>query len=308
LREAIWCFFWIDFRAFVMHRDSALNTVVRGFHKYEIWRLSNTATAWLGKRWQRAPRLLEIDLTYKCNMRCNDCNRSVTQAPENAQITRARMAEHIASWIARDYRWDRVRLLGGEPTLHPDFLEIVEDLRAYRKEHAPRLKIEVITNGFGARVNAIIDTIPADIIVVNTRKTSNNQPVHQTFNRAPCDFTEHERSDFSNGCFVTEFSGTGLTPTGYYHCAVAGGIDRVFGLNIGRESLPDTEDEMRKEMEALCRYCGHFTAQMQAVPQSERMSVSWKNAYSAWRARRLASGSAQADDVSSEDEDAPLLG
>ncbi len=288
MREAVWCYFWINFRARILQKDSKLKSVAGGFHRYEIWRLSKWATALLGKRWHRSAKLLEIDLTYKCNMRCNDCNRSVTQAPENSHITRAKMAEYVQGWIADSYQWDRIRLLGGEPTLHPDFLEIVDDLRAYRQDHAPKMIIEVITNGFGKKVNAVLDQIPADIKVVNTLKTSNNQPVHQTFNRAPCDFAEHEKSDYANGCFVTEFSGTGLAPTGYYHCAVAGGIDRIFGLNVGRDGLPASDDEMRKEMEALCRYCGHFTAQMQAVPEAERMSQSWKDGYAAWRARRAA--------------------
>ena len=286
LREAIWCYFWIDFRSVVLRKNSVLRYVARGFHRYEIWRLSKPVTAILGKRWKRSRQFLEIDLTYRCNMRCNDCNRSVTQAPENTQLSRKDIETYIQEWIAQDHQWERVRLLGGEPTLHREFLTIVDDLRAYRRAHAPKMVIEVISNGFGARVNAVLEQIPSDIKVVNTNKTSNIQPVHHTFNRAPCDFTEHDNSNFSNGCFVTEFSGTGLSPTGYYHCAVAGGIDRILGLNIGRKVLPTSDDEMRAEMEALCRYCGHFTAQMQEVPESEKMSESWKTAYADWRVRR----------------------
>lgn len=285
LREAVWCYFWIDVRAVLLRRGTSLGFVAVGMSRFEIWRLSSRVTRVLGKRWRRSRKLLEIDITYRCNMRCNDCNRSVTQAPENLQLSRNDIARHIQDWIATGYVWDRVRLLGGEPTLHPDFFGIVDDLRKYRQSHAPGMVIEVISNGFGARVTSILDRIPSDIEVINTQKTSNHQPIHHTFNRAPCDFSEHANSDFSNGCFVTEFSGTGLTPTGYYHCAVAGGIDRVFGFNVGRSGVPEVTDEMREEMAALCRYCGHFTAQLQAVPAAERMSPSWKEAYAAWRSR-----------------------
>lgn len=285
LREGIWCFFWIDVRAFLLRRGEGLRFVANGLNRLETWRLSAPVTRVLGKRWRRSRRLLEIDITYRCNMRCNDCNRSVTQAPENLQLSREDIARHIQDWIGRGYVWDRVRLLGGEPTLHPDFLKIVDDLRAYRRAHAPDMVIEVISNGFGARVTEMLDRVPSDIDVVNTAKTSNHQPIHHTFNRAPCDFSEHAKSDFSNGCFVTEFSGTGLTPTGYYHCAVAGGIDRIFGLDIGRATVPELTDDMRQEMADLCKFCGHFTAELQAVPTAERMSPSWKAAYAAWRQR-----------------------
>ncbi|WP_425037299.1 radical SAM protein [Primorskyibacter sp. S187A] len=286
LREAIWCSFWVKFRAIVMARPGRFGAIVRGFHRYETWRLSKRVTALLGRRWRRSTKFLEIDLTYRCNMRCNDCNRSVTQAPENTQLDHADIQRHIQDWIARSYRWDRIRLLGGEPTLHPDFLRIVEDLKVYRREHAPKLIIEVISNGFGERVNKTLDQLTPDIRIVNTAKTSNTQPVHQTFNRAPCDFPEHQNSDFSNGCFVTELSGMGLTPSGYYHCAVAGGIDRIFDLKLGRDAVPEISDDMREDMQALCRFCGHFTAQMQEVPAEERLSPSWKDAYANWRTRR----------------------
>ncbi len=254
--------------------------------KYEVWRVSDRATALLGHRWTRSPRRIEIDLTYVCNMRCNDCNRSVTQAPSNMQLTKADIDTFISDSIVANAEWELVRLLGGEPTLHPEFFAILDALRAYRDAHRPELVIEVISNGHGPRVNAVLEKIPGDIKLTNTAKLSDDQPIHHAFNRAPCDRPEHAGSDFSNGCFVTEYSGTGLTPMGYYHCAVAGGIDRIFREGLGREALPASDDEMRAEMAALCRLCGHFTAQLEAVPDEERVSPTWKEAYAAWAERQ----------------------
>ena len=42
---------------------------------------------------------------------------------------------------------------------------------------------------------------------------------------APKDDHRHIFSDFRNCCWITEECGLGLTPYGYYHCAIAGGID-----------------------------------------------------------------------------------
>lgn len=91
----------------------------------------------------------------------------------------------------------------------------------------------------------------------------------------------------------------GLTPTGYYPCAVAGGIDRVTGLGRGRPSLPDCDDDMRDLMDRACRLCGRFRDGI-FVPYNFRpalneqlTSPSWQRIYEDWSARmnqRKASG------------------
>ena len=59
-----------------------------------------------------------------------------------------------------------------------------------------------------------------------------------SFNAAPVDSEEYMGVVYANACEVTEVAGVGLARFGYYPCAVAAGIDRVFGLDIGRRSLP----------------------------------------------------------------------
>jgi hypothetical protein len=225
---------------------------------------------------------LEIDLTYACNLRCNDCNRSVTQAPSSAHLTKAQISRFIEESVSKNYHWHRVRLLGGEPTLHPEFLEIVELLRQYRQKYAKDVALEVITNGHGTKVRQIISQIASDIIVRNTNKTGNLQTDFEPFNRAPCDLPEHAASDYTNGCWITEYCGTGLTPSGYYHCAIAGGIDRVFGFKLGRASIPDPSDPMHIEMSAICRLCGHFCKQVGRNDPKQRVTATWRRAYAAW--------------------------
>ena len=71
--------------------------------------------------------------------------------------------------------------------------------------------------------------------------------------------------------------GIGLTPRGYYMCAVAGGIDRVFGFNRGRAHIPDDSDDMTDQMALFCRLCGHFGF---AWPtRKKKVSPTWKKAY-----------------------------
>ncbi len=247
-------------------------------------RVRTWATRLLGPAWTRSRDLLEIDLTYACNLSCHNCNRSVTQAPTTAHIRRADLQGHIEQWIARGKAWRRIRLLGGEPTLHPEFAAIVTDLRAWRDAHSPGTVIEVATNGHGKAVERRLAALPGDIVIDNTMKEGPEQPF-LPFNMAPVDDPSQQHADYRSGCWVTEHCGTGLTPTGYYPCAVAGGMDRVLGRDLGRAVLPSDDDDMRDELDAFCRMCGLFDTRPRPVATRPVASRSWTAAYDAWRAR-----------------------
>jgi len=78
------------------------------------------------------------------------------------------------------------------------------------------------------------------------------------------------------GSIVKE-CGLGLTPSGYYMCAIAGGIDRIYGYNLGRKKLPEESDLLSDQMSAFCRLCGHFGFQWPT--RRSRQSKTWRMAY-----------------------------
>ena len=138
--------------------------------------------------------------------------------------------------------WRMIRVIGGEPTIHPRCAEIVDLLVAYRRQHAPKLRIVICTNGYGPHVTDALARLPRDVEIEDTSKTSNVQPEFMTFNVAPVDVPAFARADFTNGCSIIQKCGFGLAPSGYYPCGPGGGIDRVFGFDIGRKTLPDPAD------------------------------------------------------------------
>jgi hypothetical protein len=201
-------------------------------------------TRLIGPQYRRSRRLIEIDITYACNLACDNCNRSVPQAPSSASIGAAELAAWIAQWERDGARWERVRLLGGEPTLHPEFLTMLELLRNWRDRCSPKARIEVTTNGFGPKVAAILAAIPADVSVNNSAKQASGpgREIFDSFNVAPRDLPAYARADYSNGCRILHDCGMGLAPGGYYHCAVAAGIDRELGRPLdGQVSSPSWE-------------------------------------------------------------------
>jgi hypothetical protein len=201
----------------------------------------------------------------------------------------AQIDSFLAETLSKSYRWEIIRLLGGEPTLHPEFHQIIDRFLDYKKKFAPELQLIVVTNGMSEAVRKSIALIPPEVTVENTHKSGD--PIEDSraagfapFNRAPCDQPAHKNTDFGNGCSIVEICGMGLTPFGFYPCAIAGGIDRVIGIDAGRKILPDKSDEMRDQLSEFCKLCGHFC--VEAADSSPRMSETWIKNYATWRESR----------------------
>lgn len=248
-------------------------------------RVQAPVTRVLGPRYRRSRELVEIDITWACNLRCFNCNRSCEQAPTGEQMTLAQVERFLGELRTTGTRLRRIRLLGGEPTLHRQFPEILDAVRAHRDTFDPDLRIEVTTNGHGAKVQAAVARIPADVFVENTAKSTVEQSF-DAFNVAPRDLAAYRRADFTNGCAVTEVCGVGLTPYGYYACAVQGGIDRILGLDLGRKEWPGPDDDLADQLDALCRWCGSFERRGLPPVHAPVRSESWEKAYAAHRAHR----------------------
>ena len=253
-------------------------------------RIQGLVTRLLGFQYRVATDLVEIDLTYLCNLRCNNCNRSSAQAPEDIHISLDTVRQFVNDSLAAGRYWARIRLLGGEPTLHPDFLKILEELQRYQTQF-PDTSIQVVTNGYGRKVEAILKALPASIYIENSSKAGEVQPGFGPFNLAPQDSIAYAGADYRNGCSIASTCGMGLTPQGYYPCAVAGGIDRVLGMRRGRSKLPATDDEMRDLMDIACRLCGrfrdgHYVPEKLRPPLlTQQTSRSWQKIYVDWRTR-----------------------
>jgi Radical SAM superfamily len=247
--------------------------------RFGHWRVSRVATRIFGVQYRRALRKIEIDITYACNLTCHNCNRSCGQAPTGQRMSLEQIEWFLTESILRKIKWDRIRLLGGEPTLHPDFEKIIEAILGYRDSFSERTVIQIATNGYGRKVEAVLKRIPPGVQVHNTRKIAGVNPEFDTFNIAPKDLKKYERSDFRNACSVTSVCGTALSSSGYYPCAVAAGIDRVLGWDLGRQSLPSDSDMMEDVLQKACSHCGHFKRNLGPLVSEPVTSPAWVDAY-----------------------------
>src|SRR6185295_6961676 len=128
--------------------------------KYGRWRIRRPVTAILGPQFRRSPDRLELDITYACNLHCFNCNRSCEQARTNEHMSVDQVRHFLAESRDRRQKWSMIRVIGGEPTIHPQFLEIVGLLAEYCRNDSPRTRIVVCTNGFGDKVQRILAMLP----------------------------------------------------------------------------------------------------------------------------------------------------
>ena len=238
---------------------------------------------------------LEIDITYFCNLTCAGCSRSSAQAPSGQHMPIEMIQDFLDESEQKGMKWEALHILGGEPTLHPHFVEIVTLLDDWFMEHSPDTDLKVITNGVSRKVQNNIMSIPEHWRYENSYKldreldTSHFEP----FNLAPIDLPQWRGEDFTKGCYITQDSGIGLTPYGYFHCAIAGGMERIMNLGHGFDKIPEHPWEFLDMMKDYCRFCGHFLSDafkerserigMDVSP--ETVSESWQTAYGEWEVK-----------------------
>jgi hypothetical protein len=256
------------------HRNITMKRLV--LDMWQFLRAQSIVVERFGRPFQPSRRFVEIDITYRCNLRCFNCNRSCTQAPSDVEMPVSVIENFIDQSVQNKIAWQRIRILGGEPTLHSRFFDIIDRLTAYRLDHNPSVRLVVGTNYHGRRVHRVLEKLPPGIHIKSTLKASRVN-LFRPFNVAPVDRWYNRFSDYTCGCRIIAECGLGLTPSGYYVCAVAGGIDRVVEYQMGRPNLPDAADAMMDQRAAFCPLCGHFGFKWPT--RKTRQSRFWRRAY-----------------------------
>ncbi len=220
-------------------------------------RIQKITTALLGYQWEPNFNIIEIDITYDCNLSCFSCDRICGQAPTDERMSLGQIRKFVQESIEQNKKWSKITMLGGEPTRHPDIVEIVNILLDYKKKYSPLTIIQLVTNGCGQEIEKVLSLLPADLVIKNSRKESSVQVEFDAVNVAPRDRWLYRYANYSNACDITEKCGIALNMNGYYPCAPAGAIDRIYGYDVGFKRLPSDEN-MRELLNMLCGHCGHF--------------------------------------------------
>jgi hypothetical protein len=223
-----------------------------------------------------------LDLTFDCNLMCDNCNRSCGLAPSSDTLSVDQVRRFLQESVHSGRKWTHIMLEGGEPTLHPHLMDIIDLLVSFRSGYSPSTEIVLCTNGYAPDVGSILARVPQSVQVYNSQKRGRVHPSFDSFHQAPRDDPSYRDADFTRACHIPTMWGLCLNRYGYYPCSPSAGIDRVLGLNLGRRTLPSPDEPLHRELDALCRWCGHFK-RFNRAEGSLRLSESWQRVLDDYR-------------------------
>lgn len=217
--------------------------------------------------WKSAPadpsrlwlnKSIEIQIMLACNWRCPSCDQ-MSQFGSFSFIKKGTMSlDQIAHFcdemVTSNAYFGRARLVGGEPTIHPKFAEIVELLHTRLVATGHIGIIEVVTNGSHPERIA-----PVKHLISKVRVSGNgDKEKHHVANLV---HTPASLGYQGKRCGQPEHCGWSLSYYGFAPCSSAAGIMRLRDLmpEHQRLELPQvrgTEANWPKLQDA-CNLCYH---------------------------------------------------
>lgn len=198
----------------------------------------------------------EIHITYRCNLSCVNCNRfsqlddPFTHTPD---MSIADVKEFFRQCRELNFQ-PSILIIGGEPTVHSDFEEIVRLSRQFAQNGL----VQVWTNG---RDRNMVDTIRrnynASVPEDTFKAKSRIDFPWDDYYTSPADYGIERHKCWQHG---SEICGISVDSQGYMPCAVGGMLDGVLKLGLRTKRLADLFDneknaEITKKMCANCGAC-----------------------------------------------------
>lgn len=184
--------------------------------------------------------------TYRCNLHCLMCNRWIDKFSWQGNSDVSVEAVRQAGLLLKEYgiKVNKVRVTGGEPTLHPQLKEIVDVIAT---EWGVCRWTHVLTNGTTAK------TRPVDIkatysggsgVAVGTKLSQ-----HRPFSISPADLGMVGKYGTEWPCEQQTGCGRLFDAFGFSFCVIAGSLGRLLRIN------PYSRTPVLKGNPDICKHC-----------------------------------------------------
>lgn len=198
--------------------------------------------------------LIQIEITNACTFKCANCTRFVGHHKKPYFMDLAAVEKAIDSLEGFG---GGIGIMGGEPTLHPDFLQICELLR----KKVPPGKCGIWTSGY--KWDEYRDVIKKTFkFAVSFNDHSDPGQKHQPVFVAIDDVIRDKKLmwDLIDHCWVQEIWSPSINPKGAFFCEVAAALDLFLdgpgGYPVEKGWWIRDPKHFRDQIERYCPRCG----------------------------------------------------
>jgi hypothetical protein len=201
-----------------------------------------------------ANNLAEVHLTYRCDLACIHCNRLSWLPATTPDMTLDDAKAFIDQTKAIPWN-PTVFLIGGEPTLHPQFREFV-----LLFANAAIGRVVVWSNGYGSKAQSDLAWVRKNGVAEIYHETMkpSGSILHSVtdYFLAPVDYGRVSREPCISHCRTG--CGISVDAYGYTICCCGGAIDGVLNLHARTKRLADIFDNKyaTAQTQLLCSHCG----------------------------------------------------
>jgi len=200
-------------------------------------------------------KLIQIEVTNACHIGCANCTRLIGHHRKPFFMDLDTVVKAIDSLEGYP---GHIGLMGGEPALHPQFVEIC---KIYQKMIPDRRRREFWTSGYKWDEYKLIieETFDYDLIAYNDHSSTDGK--HQPLLVAAEDIIEDKELMWGliDNCWVQNRWSASITPKGCFFCEVAAAFDHLFegpgGYPIERGWWKKTPKQFADQVQRYCPMC-----------------------------------------------------
>lgn len=200
--------------------------------------------------------VIQIEITNACHLSCANCSRFVGHHKKPFYMTLEEVETAINSLEGFP---GRIGMMGGEPTLHPQFQDIC---KLYQKLIPNKRKRELWTAGYkwDEYRDIIKETFDEDLVHYNDHSRP-EEGWHQPLLVAIDEVVDDKRKMWQliDNCWVQQRWSASITPKGAYFCEVAAALDHVMegpgGWLIEKGWWKKTAADYQEQKKRLCLRC-----------------------------------------------------
>lgn len=224
----------------------------------------------------------QIEVNNICPLDCAYCSRYIRHLrPDqryNIKIDVFRQAVQSLDGFKGD-----IGLIGGEPTLHPQFRDLCSILKDELK--IPRDRLGLWTSG-GRKFDELKSVINQTFGMLAYNEHNPEQEKvcrHQPLTIAIQDVVSDEDYmwELIDNCWVQRQWCPSINPKGAFFCEVAGALDILLdgpgGWPLEARWWDKDPAEFRDQVERYCPYCGMAIPIERELLSSQREKISWPN-------------------------------